>query len=139
RVDPWERGTHVVVTARQRARCRQLERPAPERLGVEVDRQRRRAAVTVLPHSGCIVNDGGWILKPSSPPPPRLVAGQRYCRCLCRQRQGAEQVPRAVARRVPFPGDCPPRAPSYGALRAARHCGSRCSTGGGWDNEAGPG
>ncbi len=43
--DAREAGADVVVAARQRARRRQLERAAPERLGVEVDRERDRAPV----------------------------------------------------------------------------------------------
>src|SRR5581483_6762428 len=52
RVDPGKRRSHVVVAARERARRRQLERAAPERLRVEVDGERGGAAVPPLPHGG---------------------------------------------------------------------------------------
>src|SRR5262249_29213675 len=47
-------GADVVVATRERAGRVQLEGPAPERLGVEVDRERDRALVPVVPHGALL-------------------------------------------------------------------------------------
>src|SRR4029077_20615160 len=51
RMDARQRRTYVVVAAGERTQRLELERPAPQRLGVEVDGQRRGAAIAVLPHA----------------------------------------------------------------------------------------
>src|SRR5262249_59590452 len=74
--DPRQSGADIVVAPREWARRRELECAAPERLGVEVDRERHCAPIAPFPHRRwSLLLPRRGIIKPrrrppASPPPP---------------------------------------------------------------------
>ena len=73
-VDAGQCGAHVIVAARHRAGRRQIERARPQRLRVEVDRQRHCAPIALPPHAH-ILPEGCDIIK-SMEGITRLAASQ---------------------------------------------------------------
>ena len=56
--DARDASAYVVIAARQRAWRQELERTAPQRLGVEVHRQRHGAAVAIFPEHHALLPSG---------------------------------------------------------------------------------
>ena len=131
----------VVVAARHRARGEQLEGAAPQRLRVEVDRERHGAAIAPLPQHRALLRRGSRLPSPprASAPAPRRSPRTRRARRRAPARRptgrpSAARRPAARARRSPPGTRTPAGRPGPGAScsgisrsRMSR-CWPRCST-----------